>query len=111
MALTVTAISKIASIVTTQLAMDEPLIIRLNADKSNIKYVVKPLQTIGMLSTTLANELFMVHTNMRKIVILCCTLYRCSDMLIALKQKLGPNITRPPSLPNILQLGIMTLFS
>ena len=111
MALTATATSKIISVVTTQLAMDEPLIIGLNADRSNIKYVVRPLQTVDTLSTTLAYELVTEHTNMPKTVIFCHTLRDCADMFSALKQKLGPSITRPPGLPNILQLRVMTLFN
>ena len=61
MALTATATSQTGSVVTTHLAMDEPLVIGLNADRSNIKYVIKPNQTVDKLSTTLANELVVAH--------------------------------------------------
>ena len=96
---------------TTHLAMDEPLVIGLNADRSNVKYVVKSNQTIDELSTTLASELIVAHPSMPKTVIFCRTLRECADMYTAFKQKLGPNITKPPGFPNILQLRIITLFT
>ena len=111
MALTATATSHTVSVVTTHLAMDEPLVIGLNADRSNVKYVVKPNQTIDELSTTLASELIVAHPSMPKTVIFCRTLRECADMYTAFKQKLGPNITKPPGFPNILQLRIITLFT
>ena len=111
MALTATATSHTVSVVTTHLAMDEPLVVGLNADRSNVKYVVKPNQTIDELSTTLASELIVAQPSMPRTVIFCRTLHECADVYTAFKQKLGPNITKPPGLPNILQLRITTLFT
>ena len=59
MALTATATSQTGSVVTIYL--DEPLVIGLNADRSNTKYIIKPNQTVDKLSTTLANELIVTH--------------------------------------------------
>ena len=86
------------------------MVIGLNADRSNIKYAVKPNQTIDKLST-LARELIVAHPSMPQTVIFCCTLCECANMYTAFKQKLGPNITKPPGLPSILQLRIVTLFT
>ena len=111
MALTATATSQTISIVTSHLAMDNPVIIGLNTDRSNIKYIVKPSESIKEISTALADELILMRTNMPKTVVFCRTLRECADMFTAIKKKLGANITEPPGLLNIRQLRLVTLFT
>ena len=64
MALTATATNQTISIVTSRLAMDDPMIIGLNTDRSNIKYIVKPSESIKEISTALADELILTRTSM-----------------------------------------------
>ena len=111
MALTATDTDQIISVVTSHLDMDDPMIIGLNTDRLNIKYIVKPSEPIEQLSTTLADELILAHTNMPKTVIFCRSLRECADMFTAIKKKLGPKITKPPGLLNIQQLWLVTLFT
>ena len=111
MALTATATNRTISVVTSHLAMDDPVIIGLNTDRSNIKYVVKPSEPIEQLSTTLADELILARTSMPKTVIFCRSLCECADIFTAIKKKLGPKITEPPGLLNIRQLWLVTLFT
>ena len=80
-ALTATATNRTISVVTSHLAMDDPVIIGLNTDRSNIKYVVKPSEPVEQLSTTLADELILARTNIPKTVIFCRSLRECADIL------------------------------
>ena len=107
MALTATATNQTISVVSSHLAMDDPMIIGLNADRSNIKYIVKPSESIKQLSTTLADELILARTNMPKTVVFCRSLRDCADMFTEVKEKLGPKVTEPPDLLHIRPLWLI----
>ena len=111
MALTATATNQTIGVVSSHLAMDNPMIIGLNADRSNIKYIVKPCESIKQISTMLADELILARTSLPKTVIFCWSLRDCADMFTAIKDKLGPKVTEPPGLLHIRQLWLVTLFT
>ena len=106
MALTATATEQTDDTVKKQLAMDNPVLVGLNAERSNIKYIVKPT-----LEENIASELVFHRTNMPKTVIFCQTLRECAEVFSLIKAKLGRNITEPPGLANILELRLLTLFT
>lgn len=111
MALTATATKQTVSVVTDHLAMSDPVMIGLNLDRANIKYIVKPSRSLRELSTTLADELLSTRTKTPKTVVFCRTLHDCADLFSSIKAILGPNITEPPGLPNVLELRLITLFT
>lgn len=111
MALTATATKETVSTVKLRLAMDDPQMVGLNAERSNIKYSVKPSISVDEFSTTVTKQLMSTRTMTPKTVIFCQTLRDCSEIFASIKRKLGPNITEPPGLPNIPELRLVTVFT
>jgi len=111
MALTATPTTQFVSIVQLRLAMQNPKMIGLNVERSNIKYLVKESDTVDELTDMFTEQLMSTHKNTPKIVIFCQTLQACAEMYASMKTKLSPNITEPPGLPNIPELRLVTLFT
>ena len=111
MALTATATKETVSTVMLHLAMDDPQMIGLNAERSNIKYFVKPSIPVDEFCSTFTAQLMSTRTMTPKTVIFCQTLKDCSEIFASIKRKLGPNITEPPGLPNIPELRLVTVFT
>jgi len=91
--------------------MIDPVVIGLNADRTNIRYIVKPSITLQELSKMLADELTSARSKAPKTVLFYRTLKNCADIFTSIKLALGLYITDPPGLPNILQLRLITLFT
>ena len=87
------------------------MIIGLQPDKENIKYLVKPCLSVGEISSVLDDELLRERSNMPKTVLFCRTLQHCADIYMALRRKLEQNITDPPGLPNLLGVRVADLFT
>ena len=111
LALTATATCETVDCVIERLSMKNPNIIGDNADRSNIKYVVGPKISQRELCTSLAHELLDLRDKSPKTVLYCRTLLECAEVYALLKQCLGPNITEPPGLPNILEFRLINLFT
>ena len=111
MALTATATRQTVSIIKLRLAMDDPYLVGLNSDRSNIKYSVIPSGSADELTSIVADELLAQRLKTPKTIIFCQTLHDCAEIFASIKTKLGINITEPPGLPNILELRLITLFT
>lgn len=111
LALTATATKQTFTSAKEHLSMIDPVVIGLNADRTNIRYIVKPSITLQELSKILADELMSSRSKTPKTVLFCRTLKNCADIFTSIKLALGPYITDPPGLPNILQLRLITLFT
>lgn len=111
MALTATATQEIASAVIERLCMTNVKMIGASPDRSNIKYSVKPNQTMNGLCVTLAEELISLRASTPKTVVFCQTLKQCGDFYYKLKRLLGPQITEPPGVPAIVSFRIIGLFT
>ena len=111
MALTATATKQTVSTVRLRLAMQDPQMIGLNVERSNIKYFVKASVTVDEFSNTITEQLMSTRAMTSKTVIFCQTLQDCGEIFASLKTKLGENITEPPGLPNIPELRLVTLFT
>jgi len=88
--------------------MDNPVLVGLNAERSNIKYIVKPSITLEEFTANIASELVCRRANMPKTVIFCQILRECVEVFGMIKAKLG---LKPPGLANILELRPLTLFT
>lgn len=111
MALTATATQEIASAVIERLCMTSVNMIGASPDRSNIKYSVKPNQTMNGLCATLAEELIALRSNTPKTVVFCQTLKQCGDFYHKIKRLLGPQITDPPGVPAIVPFRMISLFT
>ena len=89
MALTTTATEQIIATVKRQLAMDNPVIVGLNSDRSNIKYIVKPSISLVEFTTAIASELLSSRTCTPKTVVFGQTLRECAEVFALIKAKLG----------------------
>ena len=103
MTLTATATKQAISVIAEHLAMCNPVPIGLSSNQPNINYTVQPSKG----SSILADELLHACTKTPKTVF-CQMLYDCADLFSSIKTKLGPNITEPPGLPNIIELRLIT---
>ena len=101
MTLMATATKYTLSTVKLHLAMEDPHVVGLNSDWSNIKCSVMPSSNVNELTTIIADELTSVCLKMPKTVICCQILYDCAEIFSLIKTKLGPRITKPPGLPDI----------
>lgn len=111
LALTATATTEIADIVIERLCMTNVKMIGAPPDRSNIKYSVRPNQSMDSLCYMLADELTTMHVNTPKTVLFCQTLKRCGEFYYKLKKLLGQNITYPPGVPAILPFRMISLFT
>ena len=111
LALTATATQETLDVVTDRLSLKAPVVVGLQPDKDNIKYLVKQCPSLGDISSTLADELTKERSSMPKTVMFCRTLKHCADMYTALRRKLGQNITDPPGVPNALGVRVADLFT
>ena len=112
MALTATATEQTVATVKRQLAMDDhPIMVGLNLDRSNIKYIVKPSITLEEFTTTIASELISSRVNTPKTVIFCQSLIECAEVFSMVKVKLGHEISEPPGFEHIVELRLLTSFT
>jgi len=112
--MTLTAIATEATLVSvkSRLAMEDPVIIGLYPDRSNIKIIVGPCPDITVLCESLAKDLIENRTKATKTVIFCRSLKDCGKMCAILKKLLGESITEPPNLPdNFLQFRLIEVFT
>ena len=111
LALTATATQETLDVVTDRLSLKEPVVIGLQPDKDNIKYLVKPCPSVGDICSALADELVIERSNMPKTVLFCRTLKHCAKIYKTIRRKLGRNITDPAGLPNLLGVRVVDLFT
>jgi len=111
LALTATATQETLDVVTDRLALKEPVIIGLQPDKNNIKYLVKPCPSVDEICSFLADELVKQRSKMPKTVLFCRTLQHCINIYGTLRRRLGSNITDPAGLPNLLGVRLVDLFT
>ena len=105
MALTATATKQTIATVKRQLSMDDPVVVDLNSDRSNIKYIVKPYIKLEEFTATISSEI--VSRRAPKTVIFCSTLKECTEVFAMRKVKLGPKITEPPGFADIVELSCL----
>jgi len=103
MASTVT--KQTVSTVQLRLAMQNPEMIGLNVERSNIKYLVKESTTVDEFTDMFTEQLMSTRINTPKTVIFCQILQACAEMCASLKTKLGPGLL------NIPELRLVTLFT
>ena len=87
------------------------MVIGLQPDKDNIKYLIKPCPSMDDICSLLADEIVKQHSNMPKTVLFCRTLQQCVKIYTTLRRKLGPNITDPAGLPNLLGIRLIDLLT
>ena len=112
MALTATATRTTLSSVKSRLAMEDPVIVCLPPDRSNIKIIVEPCPDLSELCEELAKDLHENRTKTTKTVVFCRSLKDCGKMCKMMKKLLGKDITEPPKLPDhFLQFRLIDVFT
>lgn len=111
LALTATAKKETFDYITKHLSMQDPIIIGLSPDRSNIKYSVKNCLNSNDLCSELADELMTKQVAAPKTVLFCRSLRHCADLYTIMKKLLGDNITEPPGVQNTLNVRIIDLFT
>lgn len=111
LALTATATKETFDYITKHLSLQDPIIIGLSPDRSNIKYSVKSCTNSNDLCSELAGELMTKQAAVPKTVLFCRSLRHCADIYTIMKKLLGDNITEPPGVQNTLNVRIIDLFT
>ena len=112
MALTATATKDTLDCVISRLGMENPVIIGLPPDRSNVKLTVKPCPDVLALCKALVKELMEKRVEATKTVIFCKTLKLCGELCITMKKMLGIHITEPPGLPDsLLKFRLIDVFT
>jgi len=83
----------------------------LNAERPNIKYIIKQSTPTEEFSTLFTDELISTRTMTPKTINFCQTLADCITIYDSIKKRLGEDITEPPGLPHIPELTLVTLFT
>ena len=86
MALTATATKTTLSSVKSRLAMEDPVIVGLPPDRSNIKMIVEPCPDLSELFEELAKDLRENCTKTTKTVVFCRSLKDCGKMCKMMKK-------------------------
>ena len=96
MALTATCTSETLQIVKDRLSMNDPTIIALCPQQSNIFYNVKSAVSLDQLSSNVVEEFSKDRSMFIKTVIFCRTYKDCGDLFSTIRHKMGKNFTEPP---------------
>ena len=96
LALTATATRDTLDCVSHSLSLEDPKIIGLPPNRSNIKYVVERSTGIAEFSKKITDELMSKRISMPKTVVFCRTLQNCATFFSCVKKTMGKNITDPP---------------
>ena len=111
LALTATATKATLDCIVEKVFLKCPEIIGLPPNRKNIKYIVKHDITFRNFCSNLVNDLSKRRTAMQKTVLFCTTLQECANIYSFVSKSLGPSITEPPGVPNILQFRLVDMFT
>lgn len=111
MALTATATLQTLKVVEERLSMDDPNIIALSPQRSNIFLSMKPPINVGKLGCDLAEEFMANKKKFLKTVLFCRSYRDCADLFTTLKCKLGENFTEPPGYPDFDEFRLIELYT
>ena len=107
MALTATCTSETLQIVKDRLSMNDPTIIALCPQRSNIFYNVKSAVSLDQFSSNVVEEFSKDRSMFIKTVIFCRTYKGCGDLFSTIRHKMGKNVTEPPEYPDFDEFRII----
>ena len=110
MALTATATKTLRKDVIDLLGMDNPFVVSVSPDKSNIKYFVTGFTTIDKTFGPIADQLIDAQSDMGRSIIFCPRLDDCCKLYRFFKQKLGHRFTIPNGSPDLCRNRIVDMF-
>ena len=99
LALTATATRDTLDCVIRGLSLEDPAVIGLPPNQSNIKYTVKRRTSIQQFTQMISDDLMLKRANMPKTIVFCRSLQNCATFFGIIKKQLGKNITDPPDAP------------
>ena len=111
MALTATCTSETLQIVKDRLSMNDPTIIALCPQRSNIFYNVKSAVSLDQLSSNVVEEFSKDRSMFIKTVIFCRTYKDCGDLFSTIRHKMGKNFTEPPEYPDFDEFRMVELYT
>ena len=111
MALIATCTSETLQIVKDQLSMNNPMIIALCPQRSNIFYNVKSSVSLDQLSSNVVEEFSKDRSIFIKTVIFCRTYKDCGDLFSTIRHTIGKNFTEPPEYPNFNEFHMVELYT
>ena len=110
LALTATATKETLDSVRSRLSLQDPAIIGLPPDRTNIKYSVKDCPSMKDLCQQLSGELLLKRAEAPKTVLFCHSLQHCANIYASIKRLLSKNITEPPETPPHLSNCLVSVF-
>ena len=111
LALTATATKETLDSVRNRLSLQDPIIIGLPPDRTNIKYNVKDCPSMKDLCQQLSDELLLKRAEAPKTVLFCRSLQHCANLFATIKRLLGKNITEPPETSPHLSNCLVSVFT
>ena len=111
LALTATATRETLECVKSRLSLEDPVIVGLPPNRSNIKYIIKPVVSILDLCHQLTDELKMKRTNAPKTVLFCRSLSHCAIFFDYMKRLLGKDLTEPSETKPTLGVCLVDVFT
>jgi len=99
LALTAMAILDTLDCVICSLSLEDPSLIGLPPNRSNIKYSVKHHTNIEEFTKKIIDDLILKQVNLPKTIVFCQSLQNCATFFGIIKKRLDKNITEPPGVP------------
>ena len=91
--------------------MNDPVVIGLAPNRSNITYLVEPKPDISVFIDKLAQHLKEKENNFPKTILFCRKYNDCSFFYLSLRKKLGPFFTYPNDYPDLHQFRIVDMYT
>ena len=110
MALTATATKTLRSDIVKGLGMKNPVVVAVNPDKANIKYVVFPFVSLSKNFGVLADQLRESPSSIGRAIIFCQRLEDCPKIYRFFLSALKERFTFPPGSPNVCQNRVVDMF-
>lgn len=111
LALTATLTTTVFKAVKKRLSLNDPAVIGISPDRTNIKYHVEPKETIVTLRGLLIDKLLAIRTKFPKTLIFFKTVKECAAMYKDIRRALGEDFTEPPRYPDYHQFRMVDMFT
>jgi len=95
-ALTATATKETLESATQCLTLENPAIVGLPPNRSNIKYVVENNTDVATFCRLIVDELTLKRAQMKKTVVFGRSLQNCATIFATIKKMMGKYVTDPP---------------
>ena len=110
LALTATATIETYQCVVKRLSMDNPVLVSISPERSNIIYLVRPKTSLEYLSHQLYQE-FCENEVFPKTILFVRKFSDCSDLYTILQGKLGSEFTSPSGYPDVAKYRKIEMFT